>query len=95
MVEVARQFRKAPTRAEALLWSALKGRRLDGVKFRRQQPIGSFVVDFCAPERRLVVEVTVRHTPRSKCWTASGRRSRSRWAYAFFDSPPARPRRTW
>ena len=30
---------------------------MDGVKFRRQQPIGSFVVDFCAPERRLVVEV--------------------------------------
>ncbi|HEY8477246.1 MAG TPA: DUF559 domain-containing protein [Chloroflexota bacterium] len=57
MVEVARQFRKAPTRAEALLWSALRGRRLDGVKFRRQQPIGSFVVDVCAPERRLVVGV--------------------------------------
>jgi very-short-patch-repair endonuclease len=57
MVAVARDFRKVPTRGEALLWSALRGQQLDGVKFRRQQPIGPFVVDFFAPARRLVVEV--------------------------------------
>jgi very-short-patch-repair endonuclease len=57
MVEVARQFRKAPTHSEAVLWQALRDRQLDGIKFRRQQPIGPFVVDFFAPALRLVVEV--------------------------------------
>jgi very-short-patch-repair endonuclease len=57
MVEAARQFRKAPTPSEAVLWQALRDRQLDGIKFRRQQPIGPFVVDFFAPALRLVVEV--------------------------------------
>ncbi|MBN1666917.1 MAG: endonuclease domain-containing protein [Anaerolineales bacterium] len=57
MVEVARQFRKQPTRSERILWQALRGKKLDGVKFRRQQPIGAFVVDFYASSYRLVVEV--------------------------------------
>ena len=57
MVEVARQFRKEPTRSEDILWQSLRGKKLDGVKFRRQQPIGPFIVDFYAPAYRLVVEV--------------------------------------
>src|SRR5689334_377387 len=57
MVEVARQFRKEPTRGEAILWESLRARRLDGVKFRRQQPLGAFVVDFFCAECRLIVEV--------------------------------------
>jgi adenine-specific DNA-methyltransferase len=57
MVALARQFRKEPTLSEALLWQHLRRKQLDGYKFRRQQPIGPFVVDFyCAPAR-LVVEV--------------------------------------
>jgi len=57
MVEVAREFRKTPTRGESLLWEALRRSKLEGVKFRRQQPFGPFVVDFFAPGQRLVVEV--------------------------------------
>jgi 4-hydroxybenzoyl-CoA reductase alpha subunit len=57
MREVAREFRKTPTVSEAILWSALRARRLDGRKFRRQQPIGPFVVDFYCGTHRLVVEV--------------------------------------
>jgi len=57
MVEIARDFRKEPTQCEAILWQALRGKKLEGVKFRRQQPIGPFVVDFFAPALRLVVEV--------------------------------------
>ncbi|NOH02875.1 MAG: endonuclease domain-containing protein [Chloroflexi bacterium] len=57
MVEIARQFRKEPTRSEAMLWLALRGKKLDGIKFRRQQPIGNFVVDFYNSVFRLVVEV--------------------------------------
>ena len=57
MIEIAREFRKAPTEGEKILWEALRGKRLDGIKFRRQQPIGYFVVDFYASAFRLVVEV--------------------------------------
>ncbi|GAB4426684.1 MAG: hypothetical protein Fur0044_24690 [Anaerolineae bacterium] len=57
MIEVARVFRKEPTASEAILWHALRGRRLAGRKFRRQQPIGPFVVDFFCAEERLIVEV--------------------------------------
>ena len=57
MVEIARDFRKEPTASEALLWEALRGRKLEGRKFRRQQPIGPFVVDFFCADERLIVEV--------------------------------------
>lgn len=45
-----------PTASEALLFSALRGKRL-GVSFRRQQVIGSHIVDFLARKARLIVEV--------------------------------------
>lgn len=57
MVEVARQSRKEPTKSEELLWQALRGKKLDGLKFRRQQPIGPLVVDFYNSKYRLVIEV--------------------------------------
>ncbi len=53
----ARALRKEPTTSEALLWEALRGRKLAGRKFRRQHPIGRFVVDFYCHEERLAVEV--------------------------------------
>ena len=42
---------------ERLHWDHLRNRKLDGVKFRRQHPIDSFVLDFFAPELRLEVEL--------------------------------------
>src|SRR6266498_2308272 len=57
MVEIAREFRKESTQGEKILWKALRGKKLDGIKFRRQQPVGYFVVDFFASAFRLVVEV--------------------------------------
>jgi adenine-specific DNA-methyltransferase len=57
MVEVAREFRKAQTQGEKILWQALRGKKLDGTTFRRQQPVGYFVVDFYNSIYRLVVEV--------------------------------------
>src|SRR5947209_16678215 len=57
MVEGARVFRKEPTPTEGQLWQAIRDRQLDGVKFRRQQNIGPFVVDFFSAEQRLIVEV--------------------------------------
>ena len=57
MVQIAHDFRKQPTRSEKILWQHLRGRKLANVKFRRQQNIGPFVVDFCAPSLRLIIEV--------------------------------------
>lgn len=45
------------TKSEIVLWNALKGRQLAGLKFRRQHPLGPYVVDFYCLSRRLAVEV--------------------------------------
>ena len=55
--EAARENRHHPTQAEDRLWHALRGRRLDGARFRRQHAIGRFLVDFYCAEAGLVVEV--------------------------------------
>ncbi|MFN8375525.1 MAG: endonuclease domain-containing protein [Anaerolineae bacterium] len=57
MLEVARVFRKEPTPSEEILWQALRSRQLAGRKFRRQVPIGSFIVDFFCASERLVIEI--------------------------------------
>jgi len=56
-VRFARTQRAAMTRAEAILWRELRNRRLGGFKFRRQVPIGPYVVDFLCYEGRLIVEL--------------------------------------
>ena len=56
MRDVARQLRQRGTPTEQVLWEKLRGRQL-GYKFRRQAPIGPFVVDFLCAEALLVVEV--------------------------------------
>ena len=52
----ARSLRKNMTEAERVLWKHLRNRKLDGLKFRRQQIIEGFVVDFFCHELKLVVE---------------------------------------
>src|SRR5689334_17151120 len=53
----ARQMRREPAPAEELLWWKLRGRRLGGFKFRRQQPAGGFITDFYCAECKLFVEL--------------------------------------
>jgi very-short-patch-repair endonuclease len=53
----AKALRRALTPAEALLWTQLKSRQLDGLHFRKQHPVGPFVLDFYCSEARLAVEV--------------------------------------
>jgi very-short-patch-repair endonuclease len=50
-------MRRDPTIAERRLWQALRARHLAGTKFRRQAPIGAYIVDFVAPTAKLIVEV--------------------------------------
>ncbi|PQA89143.1 endonuclease domain-containing protein [Hyphococcus luteus] len=55
--ERARSLRKNQTDAERILWRALKGKQLDGCRFRRQHPIGPYIADFICLERKLVIEL--------------------------------------
>jgi very-short-patch-repair endonuclease len=56
-VTTARKLRRDQTDAERVLWFRLRDWRLNGMKFRRQMPIKSYVVDFCCESARLVVEI--------------------------------------
>jgi len=53
----ARDMRSAQTDAEQILWYHLRARRFQGVKFRRQRPVGPYIVDFVCLESRLVLEL--------------------------------------
>jgi very-short-patch-repair endonuclease len=57
VVRTARRLRRDQTDAERTLWFRLRDRRLNGMKFRRQMPLKSYVVDFCCESARLVVEL--------------------------------------
>lgn len=50
-------LRMQMTRAEVLLWEQLRSHRLDGLKFRRQHPMASFIVDFFCPARKVIIEL--------------------------------------
>lgn len=53
----ARRLRSGQTGPEAVLWSMLRGRHLEGLKFRRQAPLAGAVVDFFCAELKLVIEL--------------------------------------
>jgi very-short-patch-repair endonuclease len=57
LVYFSRQLRKNQTAAEKKLWGYLKSKQLNGLKFRRQEPIGSYIVDFVCFENKLVIEL--------------------------------------
>jgi len=50
-------LRNRSTSAEAALWNILKSKNLDGKKFRRQYSIGNYIVDFCCPSEKLIIEL--------------------------------------
>jgi len=57
MRDAGRRLRANPTPAERRLWNALSNGQLDGLRFRRQHVVGTFVYDFYCPAHRLVVEL--------------------------------------
>lgn len=57
LTELARKMRKEATDAERILWNHLRGKQLDNLKFRRQHPIGDYIVDFICYEKSLIIEV--------------------------------------
>ena len=57
LIELARQLRRNQTDAEKILWKHLRARQFCGLKFRRQYPIGNYIVDFVCLEKSIIIEV--------------------------------------
>ena len=57
LYQYGRELRKESTPAEKLLWTRLRNRKLNGLKFRRQHPIDKFIADFYCHEKKLVIEL--------------------------------------
>ena len=57
LTDIARTLRKNSTDAERNLWYSLRARQLDGFKFKRQQPLDNYIVDFVCLEKRLIIEL--------------------------------------
>jgi very-short-patch-repair endonuclease len=57
MLGRAKSLRRKMTDAEQRLWSALRAHRLNGLGFRRQTPIGPFIIDYVCQQHHLVIEV--------------------------------------
>jgi very-short-patch-repair endonuclease len=55
-IQRCRSLRKDQTDAERKLWTILRNRQLNGIKFRRQFPVGGYIVDFYCPEYKLAIE---------------------------------------
>ena len=72
-----RSLRRHATPAERRLWSVLRSRRLDGLKFRRQHSLGPYVLDFYCHEARLAVELdgSIHSEPSRAAYDAD----RTRW----------------
>jgi very-short-patch-repair endonuclease len=68
LYQYAKELRQDPTSAEKLLWAAIRNRKLNSLKFRRQHPLDRFIVDFYCNEKKLVIELdgSVHDTNRNK-----------------------------
>ena len=55
--KIAQKLRNNSTDTEKYLWKYLRGRQLEGFKFRRQHPIAKYIVDFINLERKIIIEV--------------------------------------
>ncbi len=54
---LAKNLRKNSTATELKLWKYLRAKRLNSIKFKRQQPIGRYIVDFVCFERKIIIEL--------------------------------------
>jgi very-short-patch-repair endonuclease/ribosomal protein S18 acetylase RimI-like enzyme len=73
LFEFAKEQRRIGTDVEELMWQQLRKRKLEGLKFRRQHPIGSYVADFYCHEKALVIELdgAVHQSPENKDYDKS------------------------
>lgn len=92
----AKKLRWEMTEPERKLWWGLRGRQLEGFKFRRQVPLGPYVADFCCLEAKLIVEVDGgqhadakrEHDEKRTAWLATqGYRVLRFWNYEVLEDP--------
>jgi very-short-patch-repair endonuclease len=57
LYEFSRELRQVETEAERTLWELLRNKKLNGLKFRRQHPLSSYIADFYCHEKKLVIEL--------------------------------------
>jgi len=64
----AKELRSKMTKAERILWDALRNNKLKGYKFRRQHPMSNYIADFYCHQAKLVIEVdgSIHHKPENK-----------------------------
>ncbi len=92
--EFAKSMRKAPTDAERALWKIVRGKRIEGFKFKRQQPIGAYIVDMVCFSKRLIIEAdggqhseSARDAVRDRWLTTSGFRILRFWNHEILREP--------
>jgi len=71
----ARKLRNNPTKGEHLLWQILRRRQIKGFRFRRQEIIGPYIVDFMCYEKRLIIELDGGHHMSQQSYDSE----RTRW----------------
>lgn len=92
-----RQLRRDATDAERALWRHLRGRQMDGAKFRRQHPFGHYILDFVCLERRIVIELdggphagtALYDSRRTRLLEEAGFAVQRFWNNEIFDNPAA------
>lgn len=57
LIEFARELRRNATEVEQILWFNLRAKRFEGLKFRRQQTIGPYIVDFACFKKKIIIEL--------------------------------------
>lgn len=57
LLRFARSMRSQPTDAERAMWRLLRADRLGGLKFKRQVPLGRYIIDFVCFEEKLIIEI--------------------------------------
>jgi very-short-patch-repair endonuclease len=83
LIRIARRLRVRSTSAEDIVWQQLRGRRLDGLKFRRQVPIAGYIADFCCYDLCLTVEIDGKHHDQQPEYDAVRRRAIA--SHGFFE----------
>lgn len=94
-IVTAREFRRSSSKPEKICWELLRDRRLAGIKFRRQHPIGPYFADFACLSAKLVVEIDGEHhafqqerdARRTAFMEHKGWRVLRFWAIEVFENP--------
>jgi very-short-patch-repair endonuclease len=96
-VSKSRELRRDGSRAEKICWHLIRDRRIAGVKFRRQHPIGPYFADFACLSRKLIIEIDGEHhafqveadTRRTAAMEKEGWRVLRFWANEVVQNPEA------